>query len=244
MFTKTHVEDRYAYQKVQLISITKPCIAVTKKDSKGFQYEKELTTEDLIAYCARVSNPANQHNLESGPKLVKYLIRNRHWSPLEMVHATVKIETTRDIARQILRHRSFSFQEFSQRYAEIENIIDNREARFQDQQNRQNSIDIDADSETARWWKHTQKQIKETTIDIYATAIKDGMAKEVARAILPEGMTISQLYMTGNVRSWYHYVKLRSKNGTQKEHMDIAEKVRLTLMPELPTFFSTSNLPL
>jgi len=243
-YTETYIEDRYTHQKVQLVSVTKPVISLSASDipMEG-RTTTRLTAEDLIAYCARVSNPANQHNLQSGPKLVDYLVRNNHWSPLEMVHATVEIVTTRDIARQILRHRSFSFQEFSQRYAEVVDIVDTREARLQDHQNRQSSVDMDTDSEAARWWHNAQTQIKKVTVDVYQMAIKAGIAKEVARAILPEGMTVSRLYMSGTVRSWYHYVKLRGDNGTQREHMDIAEKVRLALMPEFPTFFSTPTLP-
>jgi thymidylate synthase (FAD) len=180
---------------------------------------------DLIAYCARVSNPSNQMNSETAEKLVKYLIKHQHWSPLEMVSATMEIETTRDIARQILRHRSFSFQEFSQRYADptddLEFVV--REARLQDTKNRQNSIDVD-DKELQRDWAAKQNQIIAEAKMAYKWAIQNGIAKEQARAVLPEGNTISRLYMAGTLRSWIHYIELRRENGTQKEHMEIAKE--------------------
>jgi thymidylate synthase (FAD) len=180
--------------------------------------------QDLIAFCARVSNPANQNNTETSEKLIKYLIKNKHWSPLEMVHVTLEIETTRDIARQMLRHRSFSFQEFSQRYADPVKHLDFviREARLQDTKNRQNSIATD-DVELNLEWARRQQNIIDVVKDTYKWAIDNGIAKEQARAILPEGNTVSKLYMAGTLRSWIHYVQLRSENGTQQEHVDIAE---------------------
>jgi thymidylate synthase (FAD) len=179
--------------------------------------------QELIAYCARVSNPSNQFNTETSEKLIRYLVKHAHWSPLEMVSACVEITTTRDIARQILRHRSFSFQEFSQRYADPTKDLDFvlREARLQDTNNRQNSIETE-DAELAAWWDAKQKFIIETVKQTYAEAIAKGIAKEQARAILPEGNTVSRLYMNGTLRSWIHFIELRSGNGTQKEHQLVA----------------------
>ena len=177
----------------------------------------------MVAFCARVSNPSNQLNTETSEKLIKYLINNAHWSPLEMVSACLEIETTRDIARQMLRHRSFSFQEFSQRYAnpvkDLEFIV--REARLQDPKNRQNSIENE-DDEISENWKNKQEKIIEDATEAYNWAIENGIAKEQARSVLPEGNTVSRLYMNGTLRSWIHYIELRSANGTQKEHMEIA----------------------
>ena len=191
------------------------------------------TAEDFIGYVARVSNPANQMNTETAPRLLSYLIKNHHWSPFEMVSLTVEIETTRDIARQILRHRSFSFQEFSQRYADPTNDLGfvRREARLQDAKNRQNSIDIDLDSdtkhlETSDNWDEIQREMIEQSLWAYRWAIDHGIAKEQARSVLPEGLTVSRIYMSGTLRSWIHYVQLRSANGTQKEHMEIAQDIR------------------
>lgn len=180
---------------------------------------------DLIAYCARVSNPSNQMNSETAEKLVKYLVKHKHWSPLEMVSATLEIETTRDIARQMLRHRSFSFQEFSQRYADptLDLEFVTREARLQDTKNRQNSIETD-DADLQRDWRMKQEQIIAEAKMAYKWAIENGIAKEQARAILPEGNTVSRLYMAGTLRSWIHYIDLRSENGTQKEHIEIAKE--------------------
>ena len=184
--------------------------------------------QELIAYCARVSNPDNQNNKETSEKLVKYLIKNKHWSPLEMVNACIEIETTRDIARQILRHRSFSFQEFSQRYADPTKDLtfETRDARFQDKTNRQNSIDFDPTDEPQRRlnenFRMQQMKIWWAAKKTYEWAIENGIAKEQARAVLPEGMTVSRLYMNGTLRSWVHYIDLRSANGTQKEHQAIA----------------------
>lgn len=202
--------------RVKLVSYTKPVMEIA-----GRGVESVL---DLVAFCARVSNPSNQFNCETSSKLVKYLIKNKHWSPLEMVHACIEIETTRDIARQILRHRSFSFQEFSQRYAnpvkELEFVT--REARLQDAKNRQNSIEIN-DPELEKEWQQKQEGVIEAAKDAYRWAISKGIAKEQARCVLPEGNTVSKLYVSGTLRSWIHYMELRSANGTQKEHMDIAK---------------------
>ena len=178
---------------------------------------------DLVAYCARVSNPDNQNNKETSEKLVKYLMKHKHWSPLEMVSACLEIETTRDIARQILRHRSFSFQEFSQRYADPTKDLDFeiREARLQDPKNRQNSIPSD-DFSLNHQWKEMQKDIIRASRYAYTWAIEKGIAKEQARAVLPEGNTISRMYVNGTLRSWVHYIELRGANGTQQEHIEIA----------------------
>jgi len=182
------------------------------------------TMTELVAYCARVSNPSNQANKDTAEKLIKYLIKNKHWSPLEMVHLTLEIETTRDIARQMLRHRSFSFQEFSQRYADPTKDLDFvlREARLQDTKNRQNSIETD-NLQLQSFWEQRQKRVIEEAKNAYEWAIANGIAKEQARAVLPEGLTVSRLYMAGSLRSWIHYIQLRSENGTQKEHINIAK---------------------
>jgi thymidylate synthase (FAD) len=180
------------------------------------------TASDLIAYTARVSNPANQSNLETAPRLLRYLIKENHWSPFEMVHMTLEIKTTRDIARQILRHRSFSFQEFSQRYA-VATEFETREARLQDTKNRQNSVVTD-DRDLNEWWQMQQKHVQKTAELVYNSALDKGIAKEQARALLPEGLTQSTLYMAGSLRSWIHYCDLRRGNGTQKEHALIADK--------------------
>jgi thymidylate synthase (FAD) len=179
--------------------------------------------QELIAYCARVSNPSNQLNTETSDKLIRYLVKHQHWSPLEMVSACIEITTTRDIARQILRHRSFSFQEFSQRYADPTKDLSFvcREARLQDPKNRQNSISSD-DSELQAWWDAKQKWIIEQSKIAYTEAIDKGIAKEQARAVLPEGLTESRLYMNGTLRSWIHFIELRSANGTQLEHQEVA----------------------
>lgn len=181
---------------------------------------------DLIAYCARVSNPNNQNNIETNEKLVKYLMKHKHWSPLEMVSACLEIETTRDIARQILRHRSFSFQEFSQRYADPTQDLsfEIREARLQDLKNRQNSIKTDNEELELEWRQKQEDLIKQAT-DTYTWAIENGIAKEQARAVLPEGNTMSRMYVNGTLRSWIHYIELRGANGTQQEHIDIAHAV-------------------
>lgn len=198
--------------KVRLIGITKPV------DESAEMF----LPKDIISYCARVSNPANQDNHATADRLLAYCVRNEHWSPFEMINLTMEIETTRDIARQILRHRSFSFQEFSQRYAAVdETAWVSREARLQDTKNRQNSIEVD-DRELEENWVASQREVWLTAIDEYNWAIKNGIAKEVARAVLPEGLTMSRMYMNGTLRSWIHYCQLRMGNGTQKEHREVA----------------------
>ena len=179
--------------------------------------------QELVAYCARVSNPSNQLNTDTSAKLINYLVKHQHWSPLEMVSACIEITTTRDIARQILRHRSFSFQEFSQRYADPTKDLDFvlREARLQDTKNRQNSINTD-DQDLALWWDGAQQEVIALVRKHYTRAIERGIAKEQARAILPEGNTVSRLYMNGTLRSWIHFIELRSANGTQREHQEVA----------------------
>jgi thymidylate synthase (FAD) len=207
----------------KLISYSKP--------TEGTQ-----TIQDLVAYCARVSNPSNQNNTATNEKLIKYLINNQHWSPLEMVSVCIEIETTRDIARQILRHRSFSFQEFSQRYAIADLGFNKREARLQDTKNRQNSIELD-DSENAdllTTWEEMQNNVIESSETAYKWAIDNGIAKEQARCVLPEGMTVSRMYVNGTLRSWVHYIQLRSDNGTQKEHREIAVACAKAIEPIFP----------
>jgi thymidylate synthase (FAD) len=208
--------------KVKLISCSKP----TRQLASEGIYE----AQDLIAFCARVSNPSNQLNTETSEKLIRYLVKHKHWSPLEMTSACLEIETTRDIARQILRHRSFSFQEFSQRYADPTKDLDFvlREARLQDPKNRQNSIEIDIKDEDDEFliheWNRRQQDIIDLVKENYKWAVECGIAKEQARAILPEGNTVSRLYMNGTLRSWVHFIELRSGNGTQKEHMEVARE--------------------
>ena len=189
----------------------------------AYTQSTELDTEDFIAYVARVSNPSNQNNTDTSERLLKYLVKNKHWSPFEMAHVVMEIETTRDIARQILRHRSFTFQEFSQRYADPTKDLGfvHREARLQDTKNRQNSIETDND-QLQQQWKDKQWYITNVVRDTYEWAVENGIAKEQARAVLPEGLTISRMYMSGSVRSWIHYCQLRCSNGTQKEHREIA----------------------
>lgn len=196
--------------------------------------------ENVISYCARVSNPTNQERYDTAPKLLKYLVKNRHWSPFEMASMCLEIETTRDIGRQILRHRSFSFQEFSQRYAEVQSPFVSRETRWRDESNRQNSIDYVPGLEHQEFihaaWQRDQFEVQNLVKDIYEWAINSGIAKEQARAILPEGMTMSRMYMSGNIRSWVHYVQVREEFGvTQKEHVDIANKVKKILESQLPS---------
>jgi len=191
--------------------------------------------QDLVAYCARVSNPSNQNNSETSAKLIKYLIKHKHWSPLEMVSACLEIETTRDIARQILRHRSFSFQEFSQRYADPTKDLEfvTREARLQDEKNRQNSVEVD-DPKLQQEWDTLQQMVIEDARAAYQWAISKGIAKEQARSVLPEGLTMSRMYMNGTLRSWVHYIELRSANGTQKEHQEIAKACAVEIAKIFP----------
>lgn len=193
----------------------------------------KMTLLELVAYCARVSNPANQQNLETSEKLVRYLVKNKHWSPLEMVSVCLEIETTRDIARQMLRHRSFSFQEYSQRYALADLGFESREARLQDNKNRQNSLVTD-NMELKKEWEDRQIKVQEEAKEQYQWAIQNGIAKEQARAVLPEGMTLSRMYMNGTLRSWIHYIQLRTEKGTQKEHRDIALACAKAIEPIFP----------
>jgi thymidylate synthase (FAD) len=201
-----------------------------------------LKADELIAYVARVSNPSNQMNTETAPKLLRYLAKHKHWSPFEMVNIVMEIETTRDIARQILRHRSFSFQEFSQRYADPTQDLgfEVRETRLQDTKNRQNSIELSAaESESAAYlindWEALQLQVTEAAKEAYSWAIKNGIAKEQARSVLPEGLTISRMYMNGTLRSWIHYCELRMANGTQKEHQLVAKSAWEEILKEFPS---------
>jgi len=195
--------------------------------------DPDQSLQDMVAYCARVSNPANQGNTETNEKLIRYLIKNHHWSPLEMVSVCLEIETTRDIARQILRHRSFSFQEFSQRYAVADLGFEYKEARIQDTRNRQNSIETN-DVNLQRQWTTMQDKVADTAEAAYEWALENGIAKEQARAVLPEGMTVSRMYMNGTLRSWVHYIQLRSGNGTQKEHREVAMACMEAIAPIFP----------
>lgn len=188
--------------------------------------------ENLVAYMARVSNPANQDNKETSAKLLQYLVRNKHWSPFEMVSACVEIETTRDIARQILRHRSFAFQEFSQRYA-VATEFETFEARLQDHKNRQNSL-LNEDRELEDFWRRGQDHVLGAALRVYNEALQNGIAKEVARKVLPEGLTKSRMYMTGTLRSWIHYLQVRLDPATQKEHREVAEQVLIALQKDFP----------
>jgi thymidylate synthase (FAD) len=214
--------------KIELKSYSKP---VNSESDTGSESNTSLL--DLVAYYARVSNPANQNNTETNEKLVSYLIQHEHWSPLEMVSICLEIETTRDIARQILRHRSFSFQEYSQRYAVADLGVVYREARMQDTKNRQSSIPTQ-DPRIQDEWDDVQERVAVASRDAYAWALDNGIAKEQARAVLPEGMTTSRLYMNGTLRSWVHYIQLRSGNGTQKEHREIALKCAEQIEPIFP----------
>ena len=219
---------------VKLISYSKP--------SRELVNDGLYDIQELIAFCARVSNPANQFNTETSEKLIKYLVKHQHWSPLEMVSACLEVVTTRDIARQILRHRSFSFQEFSQRYAdptaELSEAFVLREARFQDTKNRQNSVEVDFNDEAQRLlsieWERAQKRVLFAVEKEYKWAIANGIAKEQARAVLPEGLTVSRMYMNGTLRSWIHFIQVRSGNGTQKEHMLIAREVAAVIAEIFP----------
>ena len=210
--------------KVKIISSSQPLIECIN------------TPEDFLVYCARVSNPSNQFNTLTGNKLLKYCAEHKHWSIFEMAHITMEIETTRDIARQILRHRSFSFQEFSQRYADPTKDLGfvTREARLQDTKNRQNSIETD-DNKLQEDWERLQLELSFKFTEAYHWAIKNGIAKEQARSVLPEGLTVSRLYMAGSIRSWIHYCMLRMDNGTQKEHREIAKECWEELVKIYPT---------
>ena len=212
---------------VRMISYSKP--------SREMYDEGLMDVQELVAFCARVSNPSNQFNTDTSEKLIKYLIKHQHWSPLEMVSACLEIETTRDIARQILRHRSFSFQEFSQRYADPTKDLSFvlREARLQDTKNRQNSVETDNPALQA-FWETQQNRVLEAAKGAYEWAIQNGIAKEQARAVLPEGLTVSRLYMNGTLRSWIHFIELRSANGTQKEHQEVARECAKVIAEVFP----------
>ena len=213
---------------VKLVSYSKP--------ADEFLEEGLENVQDLIAFCAKVSNPTAQINMETSERLIKYLIKHQHWSPLEMVNAVLEINTTRDIAHQIVRHRSFAFQEFSQRYADPKEqgeMFEYSEARLQDPKNRQNSVDVD-DAKLQLDWEHAQRRIAVLAKKEYDWAIKKGIAKEQARKVLPEGITKTTLYMNGTLRSWIHYIDLRSANGTQKEHMDIAKECAVVIAKIFP----------
>jgi thymidylate synthase (FAD) len=209
-------------------------VSYSKPSDEMFE-EGLVDVQELVAFCARVSNPSNQFNTDTSEKLIKYLIKHQHWSPLEMVSACLEIETTRDIARQILRHRSFSFQEFSQRYADPTKDLSFvlREARLQDTKNRQNSVE-NTNLALATWWEERQKRVIREAEEAYAWAIENGIAKEQARAVLPEGLTVSRLYMNGTLRSWIHFIELRSANGTQKEHQEVARECAKVIAEVFP----------
>lgn len=221
----------YKHQMVSTVGVTVP------------QVDGIVSVEDFIIYCARVSNDDTQKKNENNSRLLKYLIRNNHWSPFEMANITMEITTTRDIARQILRHRSFSFQEKSQRYSEaFPSVL--REARLQDYENRQNSIDLDPGDDLLSQWAIAQSDLMTYTEKLYKDAIEAGVAKEQARAILPEGLTLTKMYMNGTLRSWIHYCNLRCANGTQREHMDVANKCRtelIRIVPSLDDYFSQED---
>jgi len=218
--------------KVKLISSSKP--------SRELQKEGLYDAQELIAFCARVSNPSNQFNTETADKLIRYLVKHKHWSPMEMVSVCLEIETTRDIARQILRHRSFSFQEFSQRYADPTKDLNFnfREARKQDTKNRQNSTELDYNNDEDRQliyqWQQMQTRVITEAKNAYEWAISKGIAKEQARAVLPEGLTVSRIYMNGTLRSWIHFIELRSSNGTQKEHREVAKECAKVIAEVFP----------
>jgi thymidylate synthase (FAD) len=217
---------------VKLLSYSQP--------TDEFRSQGLADAQELIAYCARVSNPANQYNMETADKLIRYLVKHRHWSPLEMVSACLEITTTRDIARQILRHRSFSFQEFSQRYADPTQDLNFvlREARLQDTKNRQNSVAISGltlnEQLLIEEWNRRQEAVIREAEDAYTWAVEKGIAKEQARAVLPEGLIESRLYMNGTLRSWVHFIELRTGNGTQKEHMEIARECACVIAKIFP----------
>ncbi len=230
---------------VKLISYTKPADFFTVPTSR---HDVE-NVQDLVAYCARVSNPSNQNNKETNEKLIKYLIKHQHWSPLEMVNACLEINTTRDIAHQIVRHRSFSFQEFSQRYAnpeEMGEMFVHREARMQDKKNRQNSVELDEnnieDVRLAMIWGSYQNKVIQEAKEAYKWAIDNGIAKEQARVVLPEGLTKTRLYMNGTLRSWVHYIELRGGHGTQKEHMEIAHACAKVIAEIFPMASDVSSI--
>lgn len=224
---------------VKLISVSKP--------SREMYDEGIYDAQELVAFCARVSNPSNQFNTDTSEKLIRYLVKHKHWSPLEMVSACLEIETTRDIARQILRHRSFAFQEFSQRYADPTKDLSFvlREARLQDTKNRQNSVELDLATDDGRrleWqWQNIQQGVIDKAKEAYEWAVANGIAKEQARCVLPEGNTVSRMYMNGTIRSWIHYISVRDGNGTQKEHMQIAQACAKVIAEVFPMASSTES---
>jgi thymidylate synthase (FAD) len=239
--------SEYSMANVQIVSYSNQ-----HQHFPGGGITKDL--QELVAYCARVSNPGNQHNTETSERLIRYLVKHRHWSPFEMVNVCLEIQTTRDIARQLLRHRSFSFQEFSQRYANISELggsgfnFQTREARLQDPANRQNSIEIDKDNIEqayfAHQWEKKQRELIDWVDATYTWAIENGMAKEQARAILPEGLTMSRLYVNGTLRSWLHYIDVRTEAGTQKEHRELAHQCAweiAKLFPSIMEFDRVTN---
>jgi thymidylate synthase (FAD) len=231
----------------KIIAITQPLMKTTVEQTKfckatGRNHtssrQKDMTAEEFIAYTARVSNPSNQHNTLTAPKLLKYLIEHKHWSPFEMVSITMEINTTRDISHQIIRHRSFSFQEFSQRYADPTKDMQfvTREARLQDAKNRQNSIEVGEDFELwSRQWEKNQEHLINMSKQYYKWAIGAGIAKEQARAVLPEGLTTTRLYMSGTLRSWIHYIDVRAEEGTQKEHRQVALAAQEEILKHFPS---------
>jgi thymidylate synthase (FAD) len=222
----------------KIIAITQPMLKIHLEDGKYGDADKtrDMTPNEFIAYTARVSNPSNQHNTLTSEKLLKYLIEHKHWSPFEMVSITMEINTTRDISHQIIRHRSFSFQEFSQRYADPTKDMQfvTREARLQDAKNRQNSIETD-DAVKSQNWEIKQRHIQHNAEQAYRWAIEEGIAKEQARAVLPEGLTSTRLYMAGTLRSWIHYIDVRAEEGTQKEHREVALAARDEILKHFPS---------
>lgn len=245
--------SRFDHQTVRLVAITKPQSWIFSEENGDHHEDYRLHfPEELISYCARVSNPANQTNFDTGPKLLNYCARNAHWSVFEMANMCMEIQTTRDIGRQILRHGSFRFQEFSQRYAKVEKPMVLRETRFQHPTNRQKSVSVEymADNPTDimtsvdaidKEWQERQYQVQQLVRINYEWALKNGIAKEQARAILPEGMTMSCMYVNGNIRSWIHFCQVRSGNGTQDEHVDIALKARTILLDQFPSLAPIFN---
>lgn len=226
----------YKMNTAKIIAVTQPTISLPPIDDE-FGQIRPMRPEEFIAYTARVSNPGNQFNTLTAPKLLKYLIEHKHWSPFEMVSVTMDIETTRDIAHQIVRHRSFSFQEFSQRYADPTKDMGfvTREARLQDHKNRQNSIEVTDKDDLKKSWNDIQERFAIEAQDYYKWAIDNGIAKEQARVILPEGLTKTRLYMSGTLRSWIHYIDVRAEEGTQKEHREIAIQAREEILKQFPS---------
>lgn len=235
-------------QNAKIIAVTRPILRSDGTDwnerTANEEVTSAMTVDEFIAYVARVSNPSNQNNTLTAPKLLRYLAKHKHWSPFELVNVVMEINTTRDIGRQILRHRSFTFQEFSQRYADPTKDMGfvTREARLQDTKNRQNSIET-SDEELQRDWEFIQSIITEKAEYAYKWAIDNGIAKEQARAVLPEGLILSRMYMAGSLRSWIHYILIRSNEDTQKEHREIAIQAKeeiVRLFPSLSEFFDAS----